>query len=102
MWCWRTAHETCLNCVSSNLVEECDFGQFSRLLLKPNLISSSETFLNATNELALSDVTISTSKVSLMHNWTPLIVFANPKSGNNDADIIAKSLTTLLNPLQVI
>jgi diacylglycerol kinase (ATP) len=103
-WCWRTAHEKCLNCVSTpNLVDECDFGHFGRILLKPNLIfyDTQASISNNAGPLSLANFSLRTTQVSLLHNWTPLIVFANPKSGNNDADVIVKNLTTLLNPLQV-
>jgi diacylglycerol kinase (ATP) len=103
-WCWRTAHEKCINAVSTpNLVDECDFGNFSRILLKPNLIVYDTQALIKSNSgpLSLTNFSLLTSQASLLHNWTPLIVFANPKSGNNDADMIVRSLTSLLNPLQV-
>lgn len=35
-------------------------------------------------------------------DWTPLLVFANPKSGSQDADDLVNMFTTLLNPLQVV
>lgn len=102
VWCWRTAHESCLDRVSTpNLVEECNFGKLSRLLLRPNLISEStpSAILNL-NEIKLND-SVRNGYSTYIKDWTPLIVFANPKSGNNDADEIIKNLTTLLNPLQV-
>jgi diacylglycerol kinase (ATP) len=100
-WCHRTAHEKCLNSVSTVAHDECDFGDFKRLMLKPNFLFISKK--QSTN-ITIEDIKINRELVDsagMTSNWTPLFVFANPKSGNNDADLIVSHLTTCLNPLQV-
>lgn len=105
IWCWRNVHESCLNSVSTPaIVDECDFGQHRNLVLKPNYIESSLNG-NATNinisEVPLSDIHINNEGL-VDAVWTPLIVFANPKSGSQDADDLLKMFKTLLNPIQVV
>lgn len=97
-WCLRTVHEQCINSVSNrSLIDTCDFGPFKKLILKPNLI------LN-TASLSLKDVRINNSILdqSDFDSWTPLFVFANLKSGSNDADVILSHFNSVLSPLQVI
>lgn len=101
-WCQRTAHEACLDHVSSRSHDECDFGIFKRLILRPNLISLSKKQLT---NITLDDIKLNREmakqEVALKGDWTPLFVLANPKSGNNDAELIVSHLTNILNPLQV-
>jgi diacylglycerol kinase (ATP) len=35
-------------------------------------------------------------------DWTPVLVFANPKSGNGEGEIVLKQFRRTLNPIQVI
>jgi diacylglycerol kinase (ATP) len=101
-WCQRTAHEKCLNSVSTAAHDECDFGDYKRLILKPNFLYLSKK--QSTN-ITMKDININREIVKsagMVSNWTPLFVFANPKSGNNDAELIVSHMTTVLNPLQII
>lgn len=101
VWCLRCVHENCLNSVSTaTVVDECDFGQFRRLVLKPNFL----TLARHSNNFTLMDIKLNTELLdrSLNDDWTPLIVFANPKSGSNDAEHLVSMLTTILNPLQIV
>ena len=103
IWCLRNVHEECLNNISTpHLVEECDFGMFKKILLTPKLVIQTMR----SSDLSLRDVRLDENLISSTFKnnpdeWTPLFVFANSKSGNNDAEAIIISLTTLLNPLQV-
>jgi hypothetical protein len=81
----------------SLIVSECDFGDHSKIILKPYLlIKNSNYFIQ---NQTLKDFKLDFS--NLNENWTPLIVFANKNSGNRDADAIVTVLTSILNPLQV-
>jgi diacylglycerol kinase (ATP) len=94
VWCWRTLHEKCLH--DSN-DENCDFGCLKQIILTPNCL---ECDLEA--EQCLSKMNVNKNGVdSMSRNWTPIIVFANPKSGSADAEDIMKSFCKYLNPLQV-
>ena len=102
VWCWRFAHEKCLNNISSfKLVGQCDFGQFKQMLLTPNLVVQKIR----SHDLTLREVRLDEQVIQSAYNieqWTPLFVFANKKSGNNDAEAIISHFNTILNPLQVI
>lgn len=103
IWCLRNVHEECLHRISTpHLVDECDFGMFKRILLTPKLVIQTMR----SSDLSLRDVRLDENLITSAFKtnpdeWTPLFVFANCKSGNNDAEAIIISLTTLLNPLQV-
>lgn len=103
-WCHNSAHENCLNNVSSpNLIDECNL---SRLVLKPNLIYLNLSSLKRYSvQISLNDIKINDLYLKQLNHdneWTPLFVFCNLKSGNNDADHIIRILATILNPLQII
>lgn len=104
-WCHVSAHESCLNNVSRPaLVDECNL---SRLILKPNLIyfnlpngkNTTASLINL-NDIKINDLYLK-NRNQFDNEFTPLFVFCNLKSGNNDADEIIRILTGLLNPLQV-
>ena len=103
VWCQNTIHEICLNKMNNKRLEasfECDFGVYKNFILKPNFIISNKMINNKFNSIC--DVKIDHELVEEMRDWTPLIVFANTKSGSNDADQIMKHFRSILNPLQVI
>lgn len=100
-WCLRTVHETCLNSVSNrNLIDNCDFGPFRKLLLRPNFLLKISQY----SSLSVKDYKINKNLLegSNFQDWTPLFVFANSKSGSEDADAIMSHFNSILNPLQVI
>ena len=102
VWCWRSVHEKCFNNVSTpKLVDECDFGSLRRIVLRPNLL----LIKAQKSDLTIKDVKLDHETISLYYTdpdqWTPLFVLANKKSGNNDAEAIISTMTTILNPLQV-
>ncbi|CAF1102617.1 unnamed protein product, partial [Brachionus calyciflorus] len=100
-WCLRTIHEKCLNSVSNrDIVDNCDLGPFRRLLLKPNYLIKISQY----SSLSIKDYKINKMLLSMIdyHDWTPLFVFANSKSGSADADVIMSHFNSILNPLQVI
>jgi diacylglycerol kinase (ATP) len=122
VWCWRTAHEKCLDRVSTpSLVDECNFGEHQQLILKPDHLTQTVRLPGLANKsvnLSLNDVKLNEALISSLapsqfilesklnenidSGWTPLFVFANLKSGSNDADHIIRAMSTYLNPLQVL
>lgn len=103
VWCQRNVHEECLNNGASSLIENCDFGKLKRIILAPNLVIQTKRSVNLTlKDVRLDEDLISSTYRSDVNQWTPLFVFANSKSGNNDAEAIIVSFTKLLNPIQVI
>jgi diacylglycerol kinase (ATP) len=105
VWCMRKVHENCLNEAKSDdtddgSIHECDFGVYSNFILKPNFLFSTKQVNN--KYYFIDDVEIDFKMKDFMSDWTPLIIFANTKSGSNDADMIMKHFRGILNPLQVI
>lgn len=104
VWCMRNVHEKCLiKILTDAVLEECDCGKFKRLLLTPIFVVQ----IGQTPCLSLRNIRLESDLInSLFRNepndWTPLFVFANSKSGNADADSIIISLSTILNPLQIV
>lgn len=105
-WCLRNVHDKCLygnqhetSPLNKNLiVSECDFGDHSKIILKPNLLTKNSSYF--VHNLSLKEFQLDCSS-PMNKNWTPLIVFANKNSGNRDADAIVTVFTSMLNPLQV-
>lgn len=102
-WCQLTIHERCLNrskIEDADGADECDFGVYKNFILKPNFIFSDKVINNKYNSIC--DVKIDSKLADEMRDWNPLIVFANTKSGSNDAEQIMKHFRSILNPLQII
>lgn len=101
-WCQRNVHDKCLygedlTTTSKNIItSRCDFGNNSKIILKPNLLVKKSSYFQY--NLTLKDFRIDDTS---FENWTPLIVFANKKSGNHDAETISITFNSILNPLQV-
>lgn len=108
VWCWRNVHDACLygsnqdslkssSSKMSLIVNECDFGEYSELILKPNLLVKNHSHFIHTP--ILKDFRFDYSVQD--ENWTPLIIFANKNSGNHDGKSILSIFNSILNPLQV-
>ena len=108
-WCLRNVHDKCLYgkdqtdefmkaMNKSLIVSECDFGDHSKIILTPYRLIKNSNYL--VHNPTLKNFKLDCSTL-LNENWTHLIVFANKKSGNRDADAIVTVLTSILNPLQV-
>lgn len=93
--CWKFIHENCLN---NQLKEDfCDFGQFKNIILQPCILQCSNQKSQITQ---LFNTQL--KRDDLKNECRPLVVFANTKSGGNDAEYIMRHLRTILNPLQII
>ena len=91
-WCERTVHERCKSVIG----EYCDLGQFCRNIIPPTCIR-----LKLVGVKGRRRVVVESARESSTPNWKPLIVMANRKSGNGDADHILRCFRALLNPVQV-
>ncbi|VVC36101.1 Diacylglycerol kinase, accessory domain,Diacylglycerol kinase, catalytic domain,Zinc [Cinara cedri] len=91
IWCQRFSHENCV----TKFEKQCDFGIYSKYIIPPFCVKTNNRFKHISKQ--------SIDKV--IHpgweNWTPLIIFANKKSGNNDGALIISHFRRLLNPIQV-
>ena len=128
-WCQRSVHETCFakrkdqqiiktNCNNKRSEnkkkndvekeEECDFGKWKRYILPPRCVIHRRIWSTKARgrAIALEEIkdfrSFPNIDSDIVHNWEPLFVFANRKSGNNDAGIILSRFLSVLNPLQVV
>ncbi|XP_067006529.1 diacylglycerol kinase epsilon isoform X2 [Anabrus simplex] len=91
-WCQRAVHSVC----KDMLVKVCDLGPFRNMIIPPYCVLVMKR-KNVHRELRLRGV-----KPTGWPQWTPLIVVANRKSGNNDGDRLLSMFRRILNPAQVI
>ncbi|XP_069685225.1 diacylglycerol kinase epsilon isoform X1 [Periplaneta americana] len=92
-WCQRTVHSRC----RIHIEEVCDFGPYRSHLIPPSCVVLTKKRSTVRRKLQLRAV-----KSPGWKDWTPLIVMANRKSGNNDGAIILSLFRRLLNPAQVV
>ncbi|XP_066444303.1 diacylglycerol kinase epsilon [Eleutherodactylus coqui] len=93
IWCQRTIHDDCME--GPLKTENCDLGEFRNLIVP-------SYYLWAVKQLKRSKSVDYMKLISSMGgNWTPLIVLANTRSGNNMGEVLASEFKGLLNPLQV-
>lgn len=91
-WCGRVTHEQCVN----NLDSSCDLGPFRESIVPPNCLQLKLVGVRGRRRFVVKSVV-----AALIPQWKPVIVVANRKSGNGDADNILQSFRRILNPLQV-
>ncbi|XP_054283821.1 diacylglycerol kinase epsilon-like [Macrosteles quadrilineatus] len=92
-WCHTIVHTRCL----PKVAQECDLGQFRQLIVPPYSVEVMSRRTSISHRLMLSSVTSPD-----WDDWSPLIVVANRKSGNNDGDLVLSCFRRLLNPAQVV
>ena len=92
-WCQRTVHTSCL----SKLPQDCDFGPFRNMIVPPWCVQVARRKGALNKHLLLRGV-----KDPGWKNWTPLVVVANKKSGNNDGAVVLSEFRKYLNPVQVV
>ncbi|XP_069808103.1 diacylglycerol kinase epsilon [Dendropsophus ebraccatus] len=93
IWCQRTIHD---DCIEAHLkTEVCDLGEFRNLIIP-------SSYLWTVKQLKRSKSVEYMKVISSMgSSWTPLIVLANTRSGNNMGEVLVSEFKGLLNPLQV-
>ena len=91
-WCQRTMHDAC----AQSFTALCDLGKYSSLIVPPNCVKLKSIGMKGRRHLVVESV-----RETLISNWSPLIVIANHKSGNNDGENILQNFRRMLNPAQV-
>ena len=102
-WCQRTVHEandddSGRNCHSLVAKQECDFGKWASFILPPFAIKVKKIWSHGMRQTVVDSLTDFSPRLG----WTPLIVIANRKSGDNEGDKILRLFRLILNPAQVI
>lgn len=92
-WCQRTVHTNC----QPMIAEICDFGRFREFIIPPYCIKLKMLGWKGRRHHVVGEV-----KAPAYDPWTPLVVIANRKSGNNEGDLILRAFRGILNPAQVI
>lgn len=94
VWCQRTVHENCIQMIS----RDCDFGRFQTMIVPPYSITVKyERWKGTYRRYMVREVDPPKCK-----NWSPLLVLANRKSGENEGEKLLRAFRELLNPIQVI
>uniref|UniRef100_A0A674MG57 Diacylglycerol kinase n=1 Tax=Takifugu rubripes TaxID=31033 RepID=A0A674MG57_TAKRU len=92
VWCQTTVHDDCIDALADHL---CNLGEFHHLIIPPH-------YLYHVNKLRRRHpeeyAKLAPSRGS---GWTPVLVLANTRSGNNMGEGLLGEFRTLLNPVQV-
>uniref|UniRef100_A0A914V8P2 Phorbol-ester/DAG-type domain-containing protein n=1 Tax=Plectus sambesii TaxID=2011161 RepID=A0A914V8P2_9BILA len=91
VWCQKCAHERCMKSVPA----VCDLGQFKEMIMPPNCVLIKSIGWKGRRQLVVERVFAPSTP-----DWSPLIVMANQKSGNGEADIVLQAFRKVLNPAQ--
>ncbi|ROI15661.1 Diacylglycerol kinase epsilon [Anabarilius grahami] len=92
VWCQTTVHDDCLSSLSDDL---CDLGEFRSVIIPPY-------YLYQVNKLRRRHPDEYSKLATLCGSgWTPVLVLANTRSGNNMGEVLLGEFRTLLNPVQV-
>ncbi|XP_077055134.1 diacylglycerol kinase epsilon isoform X2 [Siphateles boraxobius] len=92
VWCQTTVHDDCLSSLSDDL---CDLGEFRSVIIPPY-------YLYQVNKLRRRQPDEYSKLAALCGcGWTPVLVLANTRSGNNMGEVLLGEFRTLLNPVQV-
>ncbi|XP_007661960.1 diacylglycerol kinase epsilon [Ornithorhynchus anatinus] len=93
IWCQQTVHDDCMQSYLRN--EKCEFGEFKNLIIPPSYLTS----IHHMRKGKITDYGKLASPFG--KQWTPIIILANTRSGNNMGEILLGELKILLNPVQI-
>lgn len=92
-WCQRTVHTGC----TGKLAEVCDLGRHRACVVPPYCVRLRMVGWKGRRHLAVRSVSPPSYSP-----WSPLIVVANRRSGNNDGEHVLSAFRGILNPAQVV
>ncbi|XP_061736640.1 diacylglycerol kinase epsilon isoform X1 [Nerophis ophidion] len=93
VWCQTTVHDECMGSLA--VTSECNLGEFRNLIIPPH-------YLYQVNKLRRGNPDEFTKLASSWDSaWTPVLVLANRRSGNNMGEALLGEFRILLNPVQV-
>ncbi|KAA8594487.1 hypothetical protein FQN60_011622 [Etheostoma spectabile] len=90
---WTTVHDDCMDSLTD--ADQCELGEFHNLIIPPH-------YLYRVNKLRRRQPEeYSKLASSCGSGWTPVLVLANTRSGNNMGKALLGEFRTVLNPVQV-
>uniref|UniRef100_A0A8C9YLU4 Diacylglycerol kinase n=1 Tax=Sander lucioperca TaxID=283035 RepID=A0A8C9YLU4_SANLU len=93
VWCQTTVHDDCMDSLTDG--DQCELGEFHNLIIPPH-------YLYRVNKLRRRQPEeYSKLASSCGSGWTPVLVLANTRSGNNMGKVLLGEFRTVLNPVQV-
>ncbi|XP_061580676.1 diacylglycerol kinase epsilon [Cololabis saira] len=93
VWCQTTVHDDCMDSLPDPDV--CDLGEFHGLIIPPQ-------YLYRVNKLRRRHPDeYAKLAASCGSGWTPVLVLANTRSGNNMGEALLGEFRSVLNPVQV-
>ncbi|KAH8009579.1 hypothetical protein HPB51_018272 [Rhipicephalus microplus] len=92
-WCQRTVHTGC----TGKLAEVCDLGRHRACVVPPYCVRLRMVGWKGRRHLVVRSV-----NPPSYSPWSPLIVVANRRSGNNDGEHVLSAFRGILNPAQVV
>ncbi|XP_072415133.1 LOW QUALITY PROTEIN: diacylglycerol kinase epsilon [Chiloscyllium punctatum] len=96
VWCQRVAHDDCVR----ELGLSCDLGPLRRAIIPPRYLYMAQR--RRRQRRPASGEQLSQFSYVCPENWSPILVLANVRSGNNMAQDLMGEFQTLLNPIQVV
>ncbi|XP_053152958.1 diacylglycerol kinase epsilon isoform X2 [Hemicordylus capensis] len=93
IWCQQTVHDECMHNTLKN--ETCEFGEFCNLIIPPYYL------FNVSQMRKDKRMDYGKLASSCRNQWTPLIILANTRSGNNMGETLQGQFKILLNPIQI-
>ncbi|CAI5765543.1 diacylglycerol kinase epsilon [Podarcis lilfordi] len=93
VWCQQTVHDECMQSSLKN--GTCELGEFRSLIIPPYYL------FNVSQMRKDKRVDYGKLAASCEKNWTPLIILANTRSGNNMGETLLGQFKMLLNPIQI-
>ena len=91
-WCMSTVHDQC----RASVDDVCDLGPYRESIVPPGCLRLKLVGVKGRRRLVVESV-----RDPGLAGWRPLIIMANRKSGNGDAEHILQAFRGLLNPVQV-
>lgn len=93
VWCQNTVHDDCMDSLPD--ADQCELGEFHSLIIPPH-------YLYQVNKLRRRQPEEYSQLASCCGSgWTPVLVLANTRSGNNMGEALLGEFRTVLNPVQV-
>ena len=97
-WCQSTVHIGCVDSVAAG----CTFGAVAAFVMPPRSVQLRTMGARRLLSRHRTHVIERVARPTELVDWTPVIVMANPKSGNGSGELVLQRFRRVLNPCQVV